>query len=204
LRNPGAAVALHRLQHDRGDIAGREDSLKGFDIVEIEIAESARQRLVAFLVFRLGGGRDGGQGAAVERATESDDDAPLRRPSDRRGPASHQLDRRLVGFGAGVAQEYALRKTGCRDEFLGQSQRRLAVEHIAGMPQLVRLRSQRFDHFRILMAKRVHRDAGAEIHIVAALRVPHPRALAMVEHDLARPVHRQPVTLAEIDEILRG
>jgi len=71
------------------------------------------------------------------------------------------------------------------------------------MPELVRLCHQGLDQVGVLMAQRVHGDARAEVEVIAAFRVPHPGALAVVEHDIARPVDGKPVTLAQSDEIGR-
>ncbi len=137
----------------------------------------------------------------MERTLEGHDHAGFGRTALRGGPFAHQLDRGLVGLGAGIAEEYALGERRVLDQLLGQPQRGLGVEHVAGVPELVRLRHQRGDEIGVLVAERVHRDAGAEVEVITTLRIPHPGALAVVEHDVARTVHRQPVTLAQADEI---
>ncbi len=140
----------------------------------------------------------------MERAAERNDDALLRRTSLGRRPTTHQLDRRLVRLGAGIAQEHALGEMRCVHQLFGQPQRRLGVEHVAAVPELVRLRGERRQQICILMAKRVHRDAGTEVDVIVALGIPDSRALAVIEHQFARLVHRYPVTLAEVDQGLRG
>ena len=47
------------------------------------------------------------------------------------------------------------------------------------------------------MAKAAHGDAGTEVHVVATLRIPHPRALPALEDELARPVDRKVVIAAQ-------
>ncbi|MCW0462677.1 hypothetical protein NB717_003745 [Xanthomonas sacchari] len=198
------ALALHRLQHHRGHIAGGHRRFQLHDVVEVDVAETTGQRLVAFLVLGLRGGGHRGQGAAVETAAESDDHPPLRRPALGGGPLAHQLDRRLVGLGAGIAQVRLLREARGHHQFLDQAQRRLAIEHVAGVPQLVGLFEQRRLQVRIVVAEPAHGDAGGQVDVVAPLAVPHPRALAALQHQLARTVDRQRVALAEGDQLRGG
>ncbi len=169
------ALALHRLDHHRGHVAGGHRRLQLGDVVEVDVAEATGQRLVAFLVLGLRGGGDRGQGAAVEAAAEGDDHALLRRAALRAGPLAHQLDRRLVGLGAGIAQEHALGEAAGADEFLGKAQRRFAVEDVAGVPQLAGLLDQRRVQVRIVVAWATDRDAGGQVDVLAAFAVPQAR-----------------------------
>ncbi|MCW0425706.1 hypothetical protein NB713_003649 [Xanthomonas sacchari] len=198
------ALALHRLQHHRGHVASGHRRFQLHDVVEVDVAETAGQRLVALLVLGLRGGGHRGQGAAVETAAEGDDHPPLRRTTLGGGPLAHQLDRRLVGLGAGIAQVRLLREARGHHQFLDQAQRRLAVEHVAGVPQLAGLFEQRRLQVRIVVAEPAHGDAGGQVDVVASLAVPHPCALAALQHQLARTVDRQRVALAEGDQLRGG
>ncbi len=129
----------------------------------------------------------------MEAAAEGDDDALLRRPALRRGPLAHQLDRYFIGLGAGVAQEHAAGEARGLHQLLRQVQRRLAVEHVAGVPELVGLGQQRGLQVGVVVAEAAHRDAGRQVDELAPLRIPEPRSLAALEHQLAGPVHRQVV-----------
>ncbi len=187
------ALALHRLEHHSGNIASGHRCFKLGDIVEIDIAEATGQRLVAFLVLRLGGSGDRGQGAAMEAATEGHNETLLRAPALCAGPLANQLDRHFIGFGAGIAQEHALGEARDVHQLLCQMQRRLAVEHVAGVPQLVGLLEQGSLQIRVVVAQAAHRDAGGQVDELATLRIPKSGALAALQHQLARAIHRQVV-----------
>ena len=203
-RRQHAAFALYRLHQHRGDIAVRHCHFHRGEVVVRAIAEAAGQRLEAFLVFRLRRRRDGGERAAVERALEREDHAAVRAASLRGGPAARELDRCFIRLGAGIAQVYALGKTGGFDEFFGELERRFADEDVARVPELARLRSQRLDEFGIGVAERAHRDAGGEIHVLASFAVPHARAESALDHDAARTIHRHVVAIGVGEQGLRG
>ena len=190
------ALALHRFQHHRGHVAAGHGDLELGHIVEIDVAEAAGQGLVAFLVLGLRGGGDRGQRAAVEAAAEGHDDALIRRAALRCRPFAHQLDRGLVGLGAGVAQEHAFGEARGGDQFLGQSQRRFAVEHVAGVPELAGLLGECGHQIRIVVAQPAYGDARGQVQVFAALAVPDACTLAALQDHLARAVHRQVIALA--------
>ena len=117
---------------------------------------------------------------------------PALRPAAlRRGPLAHQLDRGLVGLGAGVAQEGALGEARGRHQLLRQPQRRLAVEDVAGVPEFAGLFHQRGGQLRGAVAQAAHRDAGGEVDVVAALAVPDGGTGAALEDHPALAVDRQ-------------
>jgi len=196
-----AALALNRFEHHRRDIGRSHRLFERFQIVERAMAEAAGQRFVALLILGLRSRGDGGQGAAVEAAFERDDDATLGRATLIAGPAPHQFDCGLVGLGTGIAQEHAPRKTRFFHQGLRQAHRRLGIEHVAGVPQLVGLGVQCRLEVGIAVAERVHRDAGGKVHIVAALDVPQPSAQPAIQHQRARPVHRQPVLVRALHNV---
>ena len=132
----------------------------------------------------------------METAAEGDDDAAIRRPALRGGPTTDQLDRRFIGFGAGVAQENTRGEARGHDQFLGQAQRRFAVEHVAGVPQLAGLFGQRRDQIGVVMAQPAHGDAGGKIDVLLTVAVPDLRALAALQDHFARTVDRKVVMLA--------
>ena len=99
-RNADAALALDRLDHDRRRLVVDQPGGR------LQVAEGRSRRTLppaapALVILGLGGGRGRGQGAAVEPALEGDDlVAALGRAVQ-----PHQLDGRLVGLGAGVAEK---------------------------------------------------------------------------------------------------
>ena len=72
-------------------------------------------------------------------------------------------------------------------------QRRRAVEHVAGVPELAGLLDQRGHQVRIVVAEATHGDAGGQIDELTALAVPHTGALAALQYHLAGLVDRQVV-----------
>ena len=204
LRGHHAALALHRLQHHRADVAGRHRRLELREVVEIDVPEARGQRLEAFLVLRLRGRGDRGQRAAVETAAEGDDDATLGGAALRACPLARELDRRLVGLGARVAQEHPLGETRGLRQFGGEAHRRLAVEDIAGVPEAAGLLGQHRHEAGVAVPEATHRDAGGEVDELAALDVPHATAKAACEHDVTRPVDRQHPALRVGDEGVGG
>ena len=195
-RRHHSTLALDRLHQHRSDIAGCHRSFQLGKVVEIDVTETTGQWFVAFLVFRLRGRGDRGHGAAMETATERDDDPTVRRTALRRGPLANQLDRGLVGLGTGIAQEHARGEARGGDQFFGQAQRWLAVEHVAGVPQLAGLFDQCGDQVRIVVAQPAHRDARRQIQVFTTFVITDARALATLQDDCTRAVDRKVVMLA--------
>ena len=84
--------------------AATDGSSAASSVVEVvpgDVAEALGQRLEGLVLGRLAGGVQRGEGAAVERAEGADDDvaAAAAEPPG-------QLERALVGLGAGVGEEH--------------------------------------------------------------------------------------------------
>ncbi len=88
---------------------------------------------------------------------------------------TRQLQRRLVGFGAGVAEEDAVGEGGV-DQLLRQPQDRLVGVAVAGMPQARRLFGQRLLQRRVRMTQCVNRNAAGKVDILFAVLIPEGRA----------------------------
>ncbi len=149
-RGGDAAFPLHRLD-EHGACLRRDQLLDGVEVVERAVAEAGRQRLEALVVLGLGGGRHGGQGASVERTLEADDLPFVGRMTQARVLA-HQLDRRLIGLGARVAEEHPVGEAG-RHQLLRQQHRWFGEVDVARMPQPFALRSEGRQQGRMPMAK---------------------------------------------------
>ena len=98
-RNADAAFALDRLDHDGGRLVV-DQPRHGLQVAKGGVDEAGHQRPEPLVVLRLGRGRGGAQRPAVEAALERDDLVAL---LGRVQPG--ELDRRLVGLGARVAEE---------------------------------------------------------------------------------------------------
>ena len=77
-----------------------DEPLHGGEVAVRGILKAGEHRPEALVVFRLGGRRHAAHGAAVKAPLEGDDLVLLAV-----GPEPHELDRRLVGLGARVAEE---------------------------------------------------------------------------------------------------
>ena len=98
-----AALALDRLDHDGAD-ARPDRRLDGGKIANRDLVEPIDLRPEAFDIFGLAARGDGRERASMEGALEGQDAIALGMAADRLALARH-LDRRLVGFGAGIGEE---------------------------------------------------------------------------------------------------
>src|SRR5438045_2283737 len=126
----------------------------------------------------------------MESVLEHDDVAAPAMPA-------RELDRALVGLGAGVADE-DLAAEGDLREALRQAQLRRRVEQIADMDQRLRLACDGVDDTRMAMAELRDRDAGEEVEVLVAVRVPEARCLAADELDRIAAVGRHQVVALEL------
>src|SRR5437763_287459 len=100
---PGTAPSASTRRRPAADARdGRvEGALELVEVAPRDVPEAFRQRLERFVLLRLPRGMQRGQCAPVERAVGADDHMPA--------PATvlaGQLDGRLVGLGARVAEEH--------------------------------------------------------------------------------------------------
>ena len=97
-RDDDAGLALDRLEHDRGDVSSSTAASSAADVAVRHEGDVARQRLERLAVGGLGGERERAHGAAVEGALGGDQPGAA--------GAAGELERGLVGLGAGVAEEH--------------------------------------------------------------------------------------------------
>src|SRR5216684_1225885 len=163
----------------------------GFDGVEVvvsDVDEPFRQGLEGIRVFGLPPGRDGSEGAAVERAERRDD--RVRAVAIAGAPLACDLDRGLVGLGAGVAQEDARRE---RELDLG-----LGVVEVGRVDEGLRLRGQRGRDLRVRVAEKVDCNAGDEVEVFVAGVVVDEAAAPAHEGDLQAPTRLHQVPVREL------
>ena len=103
---------------------------------------------------------------------------------------AHELDRRLVRLGPGVAEERL-----CTAKAFGQLGRerphRLGTEQVRGMPEPVELCMRGRQRGRMPVAERHDRDPGGEVEILAAVGIGKARAEPVDEGNPARRIRRQ-------------
>ena len=183
-RHDDAGLPLHRLEDDRGDgvvDGGRE---RGHVVVRHE-GDVARQGLERLAVGGLGREGQRAHGAAVEGALGGDEPGAA-------GPAG-ELERGLVGLGAGVAEEDT-RVVGPAeeaDEALGQGDLWLGGEEVGHVAERAELGGDGLDEGGVGVAEGVDGDAAEQVDVLLAVGVPHVRALPAGEgqHGRAEGVH---------------
>ena len=148
-----------------------------------------RQRGKILGVGRLSPGADGKQRPPMEGIFEGDDAALLRAIAVV-GIFARQLQRRLVGFSAGVTEENPVGKGGV-DKPFRQPQRRLVSVAIAGMPELTRLFAQGAAKSRMGMTQRVNGDTASKVDLLFPLLIPQAGTLTTNRNNRSRRIHRQ-------------
>ncbi|CCK14068.1 ion transporter, putative [Cronobacter universalis NCTC 9529] len=181
-----AALALHRLDNHRAGIVINQRR-GGIEIVKHGMADLRRQRREILGIRRLAASGDGKQRAAVERVFKGHDAAFLRAVVVV-GIFAGELQRRLVGFRAGVTEKDAIGEGGVNQAF-GEAQHRLVGIPVAGMPDFRRLGFQRLAQFRVRVPERVYRDAAREIDILFAFLIPERGALGPYRNKRGRSIN---------------
>ena len=106
-----ATLTLDRLeQHGTHALVHRRR--ERIDVRELDLTEPGRQRLEGFLLLGLTGGRKGGQGPTVKRVVGGKNVESFATTVGL-AVTARQLDRALVGLGAGVGEEH-LTGSSCR------------------------------------------------------------------------------------------
>ena len=170
-----ATLALNRLQHHGAGLVGN-GGFQRLQIVVRHMGDALNLRPETVGVLRLTADADGEQGTTME-TVGSRDDLVLVRAKTVMSDAPRQLERSLVGLGAGVAEEHALGK-GRLDQFLAQAQGRLVGEHVGDVPEDVGLLGQRGDQRRVAVAEHVNGDTAGEIDQLATALIPDSRTQA--------------------------
>src|ERR1700675_3573816 len=199
LRDDIAALALDRLDDDRGDLIGRgelveQDLVEPAQVVDAPIRrmEDARQEgSEASVVLGLRGReRNRPVGAPMERAEERDHVRPLRGESS-------QLDRGLDNFRPGIAEIHAFapgywRNSGKLSAYFWVN--RLIEVRGAEMDQLGGLLADRRDDLRMGVTGRGDRDPGGEVEEQVAVDVLDRQAVPPDRNDRigARETWRRP------------
>ena len=180
-RGDDAALPLDRLdQHRRGG-AVVERLLERAEVVVGDLVEAVGHRRERRLLGRLPGGRQRGQGAAVEGAVRREHDVAT---VARRGAS--QLQRALVGLGPGIAEEHLTAGAlGPAADEAVEGGRHLRADLVAvevrDVRQRRRLPGDRLGHDRVRVAERGHGQAADEVQVAPAAVVEQERALAAHE-----------------------
>ena len=185
--HPHAALALDRLDHDRGRLRPDRRLDRG-EVGHRNLVEAVDLGAETFEIFLLAAGRDGGERAAVERALEGQHPIALGMAVDPLAPARH-LDRRLVRLRARIGEEDEIGE-GRVDEAAGEALALRILIEIRHVPELRALSHQGLDQMRMRVSDGGHRDAGAEVEVALARRRDEPAALSALEGDIGPRVGR--------------
>src|SRR5262249_40590679 len=119
------------------------------------------------------------------------------------GLARGELERAFVRLGAARGEERAVDLAGREArEALGQVELRPGVDQVGGLHQSARLVGDRLGQRRVAMADRGPAPAGGQVDELAAVDVPHTRALAALEGDRPAPDGRHEHLLLATDELV--
>jgi hypothetical protein len=123
---------------------------------------------------------------------------------------ARQLDRALVGLGAAVREEGA-HAAAQVIELLRQLDLALVDVQVGDVDQPLRLVDDGLDHGRMRVAEHVHRDAGDQVEVHAAVAVPDAYPLAALHDERAGEgalvilvLQRDPVALLGLCRRLAG
>ena len=170
----GGQIALGRdddtaLPHDRfeehrgGVVVDRGGQRVGVAVRHVR--DVTRQRLERRLLGRLTGQRQRAHRPAVESFLCGNQFRAAGEPG--------QLERQLVGLGAGVAEEHP--RLGVRpqqrDQFFGQRDTRFGGIQVGGVAQRRHLVRDGLDDRGVAMAEDVDRDAAEQVHVGLAVHV---------------------------------
>ena len=185
--HPHAALALDRLDHDRGRLRPDRRLDRG-EVGDRDLVEAVDLGTESFEIFFLAARGDRGEGAAVESALEGQHPIALGMAADPLATPRH-LDRRLVRLRPGIGEEHQIGEGGVGKAAGVALAFRILVE-VRHVPDLRALAHQGLDEVRMGVADRGHRDAGAEVEIALAGRRDEPAALAALEGDIGPRVGR--------------
>ena len=185
-----AAFALNRFHEHRDHVRVADGGLaQGVDVVQRHADEAFDQRLKTLLNLFIAGRAERGDAAAVKGLFVDHDFRP--RNAFFVTKLARQLQRRLVGFQAGAAEEHIAHARQLHQ--LGREA--LLVRHmvvVAAVDDLGNLVLQRRHQLSVVVAQRVHGNATQRIQVLTTLGVPDAAALAMGQRDrqAAVGVHR--------------
>src|SRR5690606_23171759 len=155
-----AAFALDRLDEEAGSVWA-DRSLRGLEVVELDVAEARQQRLEALVHLLLARGADRRQGPPMEGVVEGDQLEPLL-AAVVLVVGARGLDRAFDRLGAGIGEEHRVGE-GQVDEALRELfPLRTAVE-VRDVHQRRGLLLDRTDQPRVRMAEQVDRNPGGKV-----------------------------------------
>ena len=195
-----AAFALHRLEHQRGDVVLRQARFKGGGVVGGNVGETFDEGEKMLVENVLAGGGKGGEGAAVEGVLQGENGVAAGTVAVA-AVFARGFDGAFVGFGAAVAEKDA-GKTAFFAETLRQLGSGDAVEKVGSVRQFARLRGDGGNPCRIGKAEAIDADAAGEVGVGAAVGIPDGAAFAAHQHRREAGVGGSAVLLVELADVV--
>ena len=190
-----AALCLDRFDEDGTGLL-RERLLHRRQVVEVGKVDARQQRFEPLVILGLPRRRDGADGAPVERIVEGEE-AELA-SGDGVAPLAGELEGRLPGLGAGVAEEHAVGE-GVFHQQLRQSCRGNRVVEVGHVHQLPRLFLDRLEDVVITVPEGVDRQAADEVEVAVAVEVEQVDPVAPFEDEIGPVVRLQDVLVLLLD-----
>ena len=150
------------------------------DVAVRHVPHTGRHRLERCAFGGLAGQCERAHRASVERLLGRYDLWPPGAPGD--------LERRLVGLGAGIAEERPTLDTPPRQQRFGQLDHRFVEIDVRGVSESGHLLGHRRDDAGVGMPQDVHRDPTEKVEILATLHIGENRAEPGLQGHLRRPV----------------
>ena len=184
-RGDDTALTLDRFdQEARRALVDRVIECGG--VVEVDEGEAARQRSETFVIRGVVGRAQRAERAAVKAAVRGQDHVAFAL-AGAPGVFARELDRRLVRFGAAVAEEDRI-ESGQFGQPIGERPGGFVVHEVRDVHQGGGLLGDRARDAGMGMTKRAHRDARDQIQIRVPGFVVEPAALAAHDIDFEPPV----------------
>src|SRR5450432_157856 len=194
-----AALAQHRFEkYSRSAFGDRGRERLGVTVRhEHDIGAERTERLAD---RRFAGERERAHRATVEAALGRDDVAAIGA-----GVPPHQLVSGLVGLSAAIGEEHFGVSAEQADQLLGQSDRRLMTEEVAGVGNRHDLLRHGIDDGRVGVPESRHRNAGDQVEVRPPVGVPYRAALATYQrHCWCICRHHDRTETAEEIEVAHG
>src|ERR1700736_3353134 len=147
------------------------------------------------MVLLLAGRAERSESAPVERAQGRNE---LEAATIGMTPTPRELERCLVGLGAGVREEYPSVAKGLADSGC-QPRHRFGVKHVARVGQLLGLLLNRADDARMPMAEARHRESAKEVKIAVTIGIVEVSSMAARESKRHTPVGVDQVGMSQFD-----
>ncbi len=192
-----ATLALDELDDERRRLRG-DRRIQRFGLVERDMGEALEERPEELPVFRSPGGGERAHGLAVKATHCRDDPLTLRREM-------RELQRALDRLRTAVAEEQAIERCGQEGgQLVVELRAAVVVEELGAARERSRLRRDRVGHRGIAVAQIGHPLSADAVDVLASRVIPHDRANAAHEHDVALLIEPRGVGVLARDDITHG